>query len=139
MNRDRNGWKTARRNRVERTGGGSKRHESGWIPKQRHRRRRVTDTLNVRTLAYKGSRGKGRNLISLLEICFRVVVASSDCRKTQKRAECSVALEARLDAEWRPKGASDRQRVRGVGMAIKLDIWDGLEEGDRTECFSPSR
>ena len=99
----------------------------------------VVGTLNVRTLAYKGSNGIGHNLISLVGICSESGCDVIGLQETRRGAQGAVVHKEHV-MMWSGcrDGTSDKKGVHGVGLAIKQHIWDGLEEEDKTvECFGP--
>ena len=99
----------------------------------------VVGTLNVRTLAYKGSNGIGHNLISLVGICSESGCDVIGLQETRRGAQGAVVHEEHV-VMWSGcrDGTSDKKGVHGVGLAIKQHIWDGLEEEDKTvERFGP--
>ena len=96
-------------------------------------------TFNVRTFAYKGRRPIGHYAMTCMQVCSEAGCDVIGLQETRRAGQgCIEQGEYVIMWSGARAGKGERKGVHGVGLAVKTELWDSVEEEDRTvECISP--
>lgn len=96
-------------------------------------------TFNVRTLACKGRHPIGHNPMTVMQMCSETGCDVIGLQETRRSGQgCIEQGEYVITWSDARAGTKDKKGVRGVGLAVKKELWGGVEEeGGTVECISP--